>query len=264
MLFCFVITEIPFQAGYRDKKAGARLRVLLAVLFVFLAFSGWAQKRVSVHAQAMDELVIDGDLSEWSGELQPVSDDDDFSYGIAQDENNIYLALLIQDNLLQSRAMLEGISIELDANEKRKKDALFWFPYADDEVRRALMNEERDRDDPLALKRALMERSRGYQVFGFSGVPEGLLAANNSYGLIAKGMIVDSLAIAFEVVLAKERWDFNKQSLRMKVEIHADRSALSKRRGAKASSTINVLRTRVKAGKAKREPVSMVLLAVEL
>ncbi len=240
------------------------VKELFIVAFVFVVMPAWAQKNVTLHAEHIGQVVIDGDLTEWGGKFLPVSADKDFSYQVRQDEQNVYIAFLIQNNLLQSMATLEGISIVLQAKEKGQKDAMFWFPYADDEVRRALMNEDRDRKNPTALKNALILRSRGYYVYGFSGVPDGLLGKVNSYGLVANGKVTDSPSVTYEVVIPKERWVFADLPVNMKLEIHADRSALLARRSAgnRRKTTAPIRKSRGK--KSKDEPVNKVLLSVEL
>ncbi|NQD69410.1 hypothetical protein HP439_01560 [Sphingobacterium shayense] len=241
---------------------------MIRIFFAFLFFSSslmcFAQKRIRVHANDIKNVVIDGDLSEWREALLPVSEANDFAYHIAQDEKNIYIAILIQDNTLQSMATIEGISIRMEAEEKGNKDAVLWFPYADDEVRRALMREDRDQRSAADLKNALMQRSRGYYAYGFSGTPEGLLAINNSYGLAAQGKLTDSLGLTYEVVIAKDRWDFNKSPFNMKLEIHEDRSELLAKKqttpGRNAHATVNGNRRK----SSKRDFINKVLLEIEL
>jgi len=58
------------------------------------------------------DIVVDGSAFEWSGALQPLKDVDG-SLGIMNDEENLYVVIMIRDRDLQRRIMMSGMILWL-------------------------------------------------------------------------------------------------------------------------------------------------------
>lgn len=179
-----------------------------AFLFGILLIAGmspsFAQKKQKIMIQSLSDIKIDADLGEWDT-LRNVEDEGFWFYQLAQDPSNLYVAVRIVNPMIQHLAAKNGVLLTVQSNKKNRDDIQFLFPYPDNEVKRAMMHEEHDSDG--AYKAALINRSRGYFVYGFRTVPNGLLSLENGYGLQAKARMDDG-KLYYEAVIPKSLLDY--------------------------------------------------------
>lgn len=189
--------------------------ILFGILLIGMSQS-FGQKKQKITIQSLSDIKIDADLREW-GVLDNVADEGLWFYQLAQDVSNIYIAVRVEDGMLQNLVARNGILFSLSATRKNREDIQFLFPYPDNEVKRAMMSEDRDpgRDD----KTTLINRSRGYFVKGFPTVPPGLLSLQNSYGLHATARM-DNEVLYYEAVIPKALLDYTKPVATLKLAIN--------------------------------------------
>src|SRR5690606_8153453 len=156
--------------------------VLLGILFIMATIPSLAQKKQKIVIQSLSDVAIDADLAEWDT-LNNVAEEGSWFYQLAQDASNLYVAIRVENPMIQHLAARNGILLTVQSNKKNKDDSQFLFPYPDNEVKRAMRSEEHSAD--LDVKTAFISRSRGYLVYGFPTVPNGLLALENGYGIQA-------------------------------------------------------------------------------
>lgn len=158
----------------------------LYILFLFccpLFLFAQKKKKQEYLFQQVDNIVLDGQLTEWSDKLYNANSDL-WSFGVVVQGGKVYVAVRIKDEMLQREALRNGIFVNLSYNEKKKEGAKLLYPSVDRERLRALsQDEDLDRNN---IKAELLKSVRGYQISGFSKVVDGLLSFDNSYGIRAK------------------------------------------------------------------------------
>lgn len=178
--------------------------VLLGILFIIATIPSFAQKKQKITIPPLSDITIDADLAEWDS-LHNVADEGFWFYQLAQDAANLYVAVRIENPMIQHLAARNGVLLTVESNQKNKDDIQFLFPYPDSEVKRAMISEQHDADGAYTAE--LIRRSRGYFVYGFPTVPNGLLSLQNGYGLQAKARIDDG-RLYYEAVVPKSLLDY--------------------------------------------------------
>lgn len=178
--------------------------ILLSILFMAGIGLSFGQKKQKVTIPLASDIHIDADFAEWDT-LYNVADEGFWFYRLAQDAANLYVAVRVEDPVVRHLATRNGILLTVQSNKKKRDDIQFLFPYPDSEVKRAMVGEEHISDTDY--QEALINRSRGYFVYGFPRVPNGLLSLKNGYGLEAKARIAEG-ALYYEAVIPKALLDY--------------------------------------------------------
>lgn len=190
--------------------------IFLGVLLIVGLNPSFGQKKQKITIQPLSDVTVDADLQEWE-ELEDVAGEGMWFYQVAQDASNLYLAVRVENQRLQVMAAGQGILFSVLANNKKRNDIQFLFPYPDREVLRAMQQEVHT--SPEVFKRTFIERSRGYFVRGFPTVPDGLLSFQNSYGLRAAARLDDGI-IYYEAVIPKALLDYTAPVATLKLAIN--------------------------------------------
>jgi len=212
-------------------------------LLSLTSLSSFSQKKQDYNIAFKSDVLIDGKSVEWN-DLTNVDDAGKWSYKVAHDKTNLYVAIRIQDSMMQNAVATEGIMVKFPAADKKKKDRVFVYPYLDKEVKRALR--QAAIEDPIALVKSnntdLIHRSRGFVVLGFPTILEGLLSLQNNYGL--KAVIgTDDEGMFYEAVIPKDLLAIAADNLAIELQIN-DFAAMAaqKKNKQKHPKTTTVLR----------------------
>ncbi|MCL7988361.1 hypothetical protein M8998_10465 [Sphingobacterium sp. lm-10] len=143
---------------------------------------------------------VDGHLEEWNIHLNPVGDVEPlWSYAIAYDKENLFVAVKVMDPALQLEAAAHGISVMINPYGKKKEGMQLLFPIPDAETIRSML--ETGDFSSAHVRPSLIARSRGYKVKGFPRIVDGLLSLNNAYGLQAIAKIDSADHLVYESVI---------------------------------------------------------------
>lgn len=216
--------------------------VALCLLSLTCSYS-FSQKKQDYSIAYKNDVTIDGKHLEWN-DLANVDDAGKWYYKVAHDKTNLYVAIRIQDSMMQNAVATEGIMVKFPAESKKTKDRIFVYPYLDKEVKRALR--QAAIEDPIAVVKSsnidLVHRSRGFVVLGFPTIIEGLLSLQSNYGL--KAMIgTDDDGMYYEAVIPKDLLAIRDDVVALELQIN-DFAAMSvgKKRKDKHLKTTTVLR----------------------
>lgn len=201
----------------------AMKRNILGILLLFLGLCGFAQKKEAVDFHVNKNIIVDGDLSEWTT-WTDVAKEGKWCYQIAHDAQYIFVAVRTQDQMLQNLVARNGVILNFMADHKKKKDRIFVYPFPDKEVKRAMLQE--DFDPTKDYKSDLINRTRGYYVSGFPTIIDGLLSLQNNYGLKAEARIQDSV-LCYEAVIPKSLVTIVDHKIVVKLSINDERTAFS-------------------------------------
>ncbi|OOQ59505.1 hypothetical protein [Mucilaginibacter pedocola] len=174
-------------------------------------------------------IVIDGKLNDWGDSLRYLNEEKKIPYTIANDNNNIYVALRISDHAEQRRALMAGITFSIDPKGKKKETFSVTFPYTDPEA----MPAERVQapptdgqppqpgsdDDRQERMQALLTRTKQIKATGFADVLNEVMTTANTYGIKTalgidnEGFLVFEAAVPISMLHVdkpeKNEWAFN-------------------------------------------------------
>ncbi|NOQ27630.1 MAG: hypothetical protein GQ564_19885 [Bacteroidales bacterium] len=88
--------------------------IVLATLF----FSGCSTYEATYQKTP---LIIDGSSSDWISALDS-KDQNGFSYGVSNDNENLYLRINVNDQSIQRKMMLAGLTVWVDTTGKKKEN----------------------------------------------------------------------------------------------------------------------------------------------
>jgi hypothetical protein len=174
-------------------------------------------------------VVVDGKLGEWGDSLRYINEEKKIPYTIANDKDNIYLALRISDRTEQRRALTAGITFSIDPKGKKKEAFSVTFPYTDPEAMPAekIMPPPTDGgqaqpgsdDDRQERMEASLTRLKQIKATGFADVLNEVMTTANTYGIKTAlgvdrdGYLVYEAAVPIAMLHAgnadKNEWAFN-------------------------------------------------------
>ncbi len=204
---------------WREKKMK---RFLMCIGLTALTLQGFSQKKQPFVFADIASVTVDATHTEWDT-LYAATPEGLWFYNIAQDPNNVYVAVRIDDPILQSLATRNGILVSFLSTKKKKRDSKLIFPYPDREVKRAIQHE--DFDPAKDYRTELISRSRGYFVDGFPSVLDGLLSFQNQYGIIVKAHAAKD-NVLYEAVIPKSLLETRNGTIAIKLAVNDGLTAL--------------------------------------
>ncbi|HWZ16716.1 MAG TPA: hypothetical protein VNW95_15860 [Mucilaginibacter sp.] len=168
-------------------------------------------------------LVIDGDAKEWGDSLRYYNAEKKINYSLANDKDNLYMAIRINDRVDQIKVLRSGLTFSIDPRGKKKESYSITFPLniqgsTTFDPRKAETGEitKADRDE---LMRERLTTLRGIKVAGFKDIEGDMITTSNTYGIQTainydeNGNLVCEAAIPLKFFHvdgpAKNEWAFN-------------------------------------------------------
>ncbi|MDB5025687.1 MAG: hypothetical protein JWP78_3442 [Mucilaginibacter sp.] len=182
-------------------------------------------KTVSNKLQAPpSNITIDGDLKEWGDSLRYYNKDKQLNYSLANDQDNLYMAIRINDRSEQIRVLKAGLTLSVDTRGKKKESFSITFPVGDlsqndpaqpsDNLQGNITQEDRDE-----LMKARLTKLREIRISGFKDIEGETITTSNTYGIQTAidydkdGYLVYEAAIPLKFFhaddLTKNEWAFN-------------------------------------------------------
>jgi hypothetical protein len=169
-------------------------------------------------------IAIDGSLKEWGDSLRYYNTDKKINYSLANDKDNLYMAVRINDFSEQVRIVNAGLTFSIDPKGKKKESFTITYPLgANNTLLHIGMKRDDDgglsADDESELTQAKLTTLRQMKVTGFKDIEGDMITTSNTYGIKADfdfdkdGYLVYELAIPLKFFpaedLAKNEWAFN-------------------------------------------------------
>ena len=168
--------------------------LLLCIILPSLTFAQ-KNKKVNYTFSDVQNVLIDASLNDWEEQLTHAPGDL-WSFAVAEQDNELFVAIVVKDLQLQREAFRGGLFVDISYTNKKKEGARLQFPYWDRERRRALAD-----DEEIANKNfeeELLNSVNGYFLTGFGRVRDGILAVENDYNIEAKVKIDSNKRLIFE------------------------------------------------------------------
>ena len=172
-------------------------------------------------------ITIDGYLNEWGDSLRYYNQDKQLNYALANDQDNLYMAIRINDRSEQIRVLRAGLTLGIDTRGKKKETFTMTFPVGDQspqgmaETAQDLQSGNSDikQEDHEELMKAKLTKLREIEVTGFKDIESETMTTSNTYGFKVAidydkdGNLVYEAAIPLKFFHAddmiKTEWAFN-------------------------------------------------------
>jgi hypothetical protein len=172
-------------------------------------------------------IVVDGDLKDWGDSLRYYNQDKQLNYTLANDQENLYMAIRVNDRSEQIRILRAGLTLSIDTRGKKKQTFSITFPVGDQsapgmaEKIQDLRDGNKDvkQEDREELAKAKLTKLREIKVTGFKDIESETMTTSNTYGFKVAidydrdGNLVYEAAIPLKFFHAddpsKNEWAFN-------------------------------------------------------
>lgn len=169
-------------------------------------------------------ITIDGDLKDWGDSLRYLNTDKHITYSLANDKENLYMAIRINDYGEQVMVLNAGLSLGIDTKGRKKESFTITFPVGTDGGPTNFGMPGRNGGDSLQQKHeelveAELTKLRGIQVTGFTDIEGNYITTSNTYGIKTAldydkdGNLVCEAAIPLKFFhadnISKNEWTFN-------------------------------------------------------
>ena len=170
-------------------------------------------------------VAIDGSLADWGDSLRYRNTEKNISYTFANDKENLYAVIRIDDRLEQARVLNAGITLSIDTRGKKKESFGITFPLRYPGSPAATFIDHLDNGGDVTkqerdeLMRERITTLRSIRMTGFKDIENEMITTSNTYGIKAainydaKGNLVYEAAIPLKFFhdddIGKNEWAFN-------------------------------------------------------
>jgi hypothetical protein len=206
-----------------------KLSLSVSLLFSIAASSFAQSEQHSTNmSSAPGKITIDGNLNDWGDSLRYYNPEKKLNYTLANDQQNLYLAIRFNDRTEQERIMRAGLTWSVNPKGKKKDAYSLTFPVAEQNGVQipALPKpegddtpEQHERMNRDEMRKARLTQLRNMKVTGFKDIDYDIITTTNSYGFKAalnfdeEGNLIYEAAIPLKFFeaddIAKNEWAFN-------------------------------------------------------
>ncbi len=169
--------------------------------FTALSFCAAAGLLLSLHSQAQTkttdvlkpppaDIKIDGDLKDWGDSLRYFNEDKKIHYTLANDKENLYMAIRVNDRTEQIRIINAGLTLSINTKGKKKEESSITFPVGNPDQPQSTGPDDKktnpdllDQQDREEMMRAKMTKLRNIKVTGFPDIESDMMTTSNTYGI---------------------------------------------------------------------------------
>jgi lipoprotein-anchoring transpeptidase ErfK/SrfK len=167
-------------------KIKFNLLFILIIIAVFVIPSkAWSQKKAEIIKTRWAEksIEVNGILSDWKDSLDLYNADTKLFYSIANDHENIYLAVKnsSEDNL--TKILARGISFTVNFENTKKVAPTVTFPVLDRTPGKKQV--ETEQPEAKEIQRRIISKIKEIKVEGFKELVDGGISLYNTYGIKA-------------------------------------------------------------------------------
>jgi hypothetical protein len=190
-----------------------------ALITVF-SYSAKAQKLNNVQegsVSAPADVKADGKLKEWTNPLQAYNKTTQLHYTLANDGQNLYLAVQSTDQTNNRKIIAGGISFTINTEGKKKDKGAFLitFPVVSQSAMRGQFRRRGgaggqqgglDSAAIVAMRKQIIASAKEITVSGFAAITDSVISIYNEYGIKAaidydtKGNLVYELALPLKLL----------------------------------------------------------------
>jgi hypothetical protein len=172
------------------------------------------------------DVKIDGDLKDWGDSLRYYNEEKKLNYTLANDKDNLYMAIRFNDRSEKMRVLGAGITFSIDTKGKKKDTYTLTYPVVTPgeggqtfAAMRKPTTEGVSQEDRDELTRERLTKLHNIKVSGFKDIEGDMITTSNTYGIKvainydADGFLVYEATIPLKFFgdfkIDKEQWAFN-------------------------------------------------------
>jgi hypothetical protein len=180
--------------------------VLSLSILLLSSMSARSQKKAELITSlwADKPILIDGKLNDWNDSLSLYNDAAKLYYNIANDDENIYLAIKNGSQESLTRILARGISFTANIENNKKIPTMVTFPVLDRTPGKK--RNETEQPEPEEIQKRILERIKEIRVDGFKEIIDGGISLYNTYGIKAaaafdaKNNLIQEIAIPIRLL----------------------------------------------------------------
>lgn len=183
-------------------------------LFVFLftaSLSLFAQDKVTKSLRMENTPVIDAQLEEWGDSLQYHFEAQGMRYSLANDDENLYIAIQVRNPADQLKAIYSGFTIMVNTEGKQRPGPSVIFPVPDRAALRSMDAKEEVRQTK-DMRQAGLNMVRAIFVEGFDKIVDGPISMENLYGIRTAAKIDSAGMLNYEASIALKQLNLDKNN----------------------------------------------------
>jgi len=155
-------------------------------------------------------IVVDGNLKDWGDSLGYYNEAKKINYALADDKENLYFAIRIENRAQQEQAMHNGITLAFNPEGKKKEMYSLTFPspdrdennlFAMPKADHAITEQQLKQEDMDERRKADLLKLRDIRVKGFPDVETDHITTANTYGIKTVLQFDDSGALVYEAAI---------------------------------------------------------------
>lgn len=201
------------------KSQAYPIKSILLILLSSIFHTAIAQKINNIQEGSINApaaIKIDGKLTEWGANLQAYNKNTKLWYTMANDSQNIYLAIKSTDEVNIDKILAGGISFTINTSGKKKDKGAFviTYPVVTRESNRGMgrgrkgfgQQDAPDSAETLARHKQALADCKEISAIGFKDITDTLISIYNEYSIKAaanfddKGNFTYELAIPFKML----------------------------------------------------------------
>ena len=184
--------------------------LLMAGFLVSVSTADAQSKSIKNLKKPTQNLIVDGNLKDWGDSLNYYNSDKRIHYALAENQENLYFAIRIENRDQQEQAMRNGITLAFNPEGKKKEtysltfpspdrdeNSLFIMPKAD----HAITEQQLKQEDMDERRKADLIKLRDIQIKGFPDVETDHITTANTYGIKTVLQFDDSGALVYEAAI---------------------------------------------------------------
>ncbi|WP_419802462.1 hypothetical protein [Mucilaginibacter sp.] len=183
---------------------------LMAGCFGSVFTAGAQSKSIKNLKKSNQNIVVDGQLKDWGDSLDYYNPGKKLHYGLAENQENLYFAIRIEDRGQQEQAMRNGITLAFNPEGKKKETYSLTFPSPDQDENslfimpkadHAITEQQLKQEDLEEHRKADLLKLRDIRVKGFPDVETDHITTANTYGIKTVLQFDDGGALVYEAAI---------------------------------------------------------------
>jgi YD repeat-containing protein len=208
------------------RHAGPRFLLFWSIqLSIFNICQGQSRSPQNTLLPPPAGITIDGKLDDWGDSLRYLNADKHITYSLANDKDNLYMAIRINDYGEQVMVLNAGLTLSVDPRGRKKESFTVTFPVGQEGgptnfgIPRKDNNSNQPEEEHDELVEAELTKLRHVKVTGFSDIEGTLITTSNTYGIKTaldydkEGYLVCEAVIPLKFFhadnISKNEWAFN-------------------------------------------------------
>ena len=191
----------------RKTYTDAILSVFLFILAGFTANAHSLPTKQKAALRAPADIKIDGNATEWNNKFQAYNRATGIFYTLANDNDNLYLAVQATDQLIIRKIMNGGITLKIDTGGKKNSSVTISYPVFARNNRPLINLKDKPSDagrlDSLVatVNKRFAEKSKEIKIHGISSIPDTLISIYNQDNIKAAAVFDHAAAYNYELAI---------------------------------------------------------------